>query len=230
MGKWIDRAAFTALTAFVLYLLFLSAFKSVLAAMLLSFACCALLIHLHRGRTGKNRLSSLQAKTVLENWAYGPDDEAEAHIRALLSDLSGDIAYLPRHPSASLSVGDVFGAWKNHRGADRLILSAPCNADGRVRTFASTLTKPQVQIMDAQNLFVRIRRSDIPAPDVLRGRQLLRRLRESLAALPGRRPWHRNLLSGLLLMAMYLVTGSALYLALSIGALFISGVSLHMRT
>lgn len=230
MGKWIDRAAISALTAFGLYLLFLTAYESMPTALLLTFACCIILFTTRTKRKSHFRMTRFQAQMLLEQWAYGPDCEAESQIRTLLAGSEGDIVYLPRHPSASISQGDVFSAWKSHVGTDRLILSAPCYADGRARTFAATLRNPPVRIVDAAKLIPMIRKSELPIPRSSKGKQLLRRLRACIAELPGRRPWHKNLLTGLGLMLVYLITGNGAYLALSVASLFICGVSLRVRT
>ncbi len=229
MGRWIDRAVQIAFIALILYLLFVSAFGSILASCCLSFACCALLFHHRRIRGEKYRMTKPQAQAILERWAYGSDVEAEVQIKALLSKRQGELVYLPKHPTATLSMGDVFGAWKGHRDANKLIVAAVCPSDGKARTFAATLQLPSVEIVDAQQLIPLVRRSTLAPPRMPRGKQALDKLKLRLSALPNRRPWHRNLLIGLGLMLLYLITGSAVYLFLSIGTLFLAGIGLRIR-
>lgn len=227
MGKWIDRAVLTAFAAAALYLLFISAFGSILPAAALSFVCCSLLIHARAGRPG--RLTRHQARTILERWAYGSDDDAKAHIEALIDVSSSKLVYFPKHPTATLSMSDIFNAWKSGRGEDRLIIAAPCYADGRARTFSRTLQHPCITILDASRLIPLIRKSKIPSPAPSRPSDFLRRLGALLSELPRRRPWYKHLASGLLLILMYLFSGSIVCLILATAMLFLSGVSLRTR-
>ena len=229
MGKWLDRALLTSLAAAALYLLFLSAFGSILAAACMSFGCCGLILRAFRGKAG--RMTRHQAKTLLDSWAYGPDDDARASI-ARLSGISGanpKLVYLPKHPTASVSVSDVFGAWKSARGQNRLIIAAPCYSDSRARVFARTLQQPSAELLDAPRLISLIRRSELKAPQIPRGRMILKRFRIILSGLPGRRPWYKSLGAGLALMLVYLVSGNAAYLILSVSTLFLAGVSIRAR-
>lgn len=230
MGRWIDRAALAALTAVLFYLLFVSAYGNIAAACCMSFLCCSLLFRFRQSRGEKFRMTKHQAQTVLENWAYGSDKDAESQIASLIAQRPGKLVYLPKHPTATLSMGDVFSAWKSNREAEKLIVAAVCHSDGRARTFSATLQSPSIEIMDAARLIPMIRRSNLDPPQVLRGRQVILRIKSLLTELPMRRPWYRNLLFGLGLMLVYLVTGIAAYLILSISALFLAGVSLRVRT
>lgn len=230
MGKWIDRSVLLALTAAALYLLLLQAFDSIVIACALSFICCGLLIHARSARGDKYRMTRMQAQTILERWAYGPDADALAQLCILLKDTDGQPVYLMKHPSQQLGLSDVFGAWKSHRDRSRLVIAAPCYADGRARTFARTLQNPTVEILDAAKLIPLIRRSDLPAPRAPHGRRFRSRLKEALTALPGRRPWPKNLRLGLLMLLVYLITGSAAYLLLAVGALFLAGAGIRMHT
>lgn len=229
MGRIIDRTVVLAFAATGMYLLFLSAFDNILLACALAFACCAALMRLGWRRVRGARMSALQAQTLLAQWAFGDDGDAKRGIAKLLSESEDGVAYLPRHPSATLGVGDVFSAWKNHRGRESLILAAPCRADGRARAFARTLKDPRVELADAAHLISRIRRSDLTPPRVQRAKGALERLKLALLALPDRRPWHQNLLFGLALMGLYLLTGNPAYLFLSIGCLFLAGVARRGR-
>ncbi len=227
MGKIIDRAALLALPACALYLLFMRAFGNIALACALSFACCAPLVRLRRRSRG--RMSARQAGAILERWAYGADDEARAQITRLLGAPDGELVYLPRHPGASLSGGDVFSAWKARCGAERVIVAAACRADGKARALARSLSRPRVEIADAARLIALIRRSDIPAPRAPGLRDAARRLRLALACLPERRPWRQNALFGALLLPVYLLTGNPAYLLLALAALFLAGAALRPK-
>ena len=210
-----------------LYLLFLNAFGSIPLACALSFACCIPIVQLRRRFRG--RMSARQAAAVLERWAYGPDDEAREQIGKLLKVDVDSLVYLPRHASASISAGDVFSAWKSHRGRERVVLAAPCHADGKARILARTLREPAVEIADAARLIPLIRRSEIAAPRAPGLRGAMKRLRLSFAALPDRRPWRQNVLFGALLLPVYLLTGNPAYLLLALAALLLAGIALRPR-
>lgn len=230
MGKWIDRTVLTALIAAILYLLFLSAFGSIIPAAGMAFICCALLIHARRGKSG--RMTKHQAQMILERWAYGPDEEARIQIEALVVDSEPDakLVYLPKHPTATLSISDAFNAWKANREANKLILATPCYADGRARTFSRTLQQPNVILFDTSRLIPLIRKSSLSAPRSPSGRRLLARLRIALSELPSRRPWYKSLAAGIGLMLVYLLSGNAAYLILATSMLFLAGVSIRSRT
>lgn len=229
MGKWIDRAVITGLAGAALYILFLSTFGSIIPAASMAFVCCAILIRLSRRRSGK--LTRQQAKSILEGWAYGPDEEAQKKLAALISkaDPESSLVYLPKHPSAEFSVSDVFSAWKKHRGAQRLNLASPCYASGRAHIFARTLQEPCVTIFDAARLIPLIRKSDIQAPHSPQSRILLHRLHMALSELPERRPWYKSLAAGIGLMFIYLISGLTAYLILATAMLFLAGVSIRRR-
>lgn len=224
MGRWIDRAVLLALTALLLYLLFFAAFGSVGIACGFSFLCCTLLRRICP--TGRYNMTKYQAKAILERWAYGSDDSAKTQLSTLLNH-HGELIYLTKHPTATLSMSDIFSVWKKHQNSERITVAAVCFADGRAKAFAATLHSPSVEIMDAQRLIPIIRRSALSSPQAPQGRQLVRHIRLRIASLPERRPWHRSMLTGLGLMLVYLLTGSAAYLALSIGSLFIAGISVR---
>lgn len=230
MGKYLDRAVLIVLTASALYLLFLSASGSILTAACLSFLCCATLLHFLRKKSG--RMTRRQAQALLTLWAYGSDDTARTNLENLTGISSADakLVYLPKHPSASLSVSDVFGAWKSSRSQSHIIIAAPCPSDSRARTFVRTLHHPSAEILDAPKLISLIRRSNLNAPPLPHGRMILNRFRALLSELPLRRPWYKSLTVGTALMFVYLISGNTAYLILSISMLFLAGVSIHART
>ena len=84
MGKIIDRVVLTALLAAALYLLFICAFQRIWLACALSLVCSAMIVRRLLRRPVFTRMSAAQAGALLEQWAYGPDEEAKAHIAELL--------------------------------------------------------------------------------------------------------------------------------------------------
>lgn len=230
MGKWIDRALLTALAAATLYLLFLSAFGSIIPAACLSFACCALCLYALRGKAG--RLSRHQAKAILESWAFGSDEDARTQLEAIVKgiDPEATLVYLPKHPAVELSVSDVFNVWKANRSADRLILASTCYACGRARVFSKTLQKPTLLLLDTARLIPLIRKSGLSISNDPGTNTRIPRLRMMFCELPDRRPWYKSLASGLGLMLIYLISGLTAYLILATGMLLLAGISLRHRT
>lgn len=230
MGKIFDRILLLALCAAGLYILFITAFGSIALACILSFLCCALLMR-RRMRTPGHRMTLQEAQAVLAQWAFAPDDEARADIARLLKLPEDDasLRWLPRHTSASVSVGDVFSACKSAQGQERLVIAAPCYADGRAKVFAKTLTEPAVEIYDTAKLIPLIRRSGLEPPKAHRFHHLRGKLAAVLCALPERRIWWKNALFGLMLLPVYLLTGNGAYLFLAIGALFLAGLGWRAR-
>ncbi|MBQ9951038.1 MAG: hypothetical protein IJO98_02720 [Clostridia bacterium] len=229
MGKWIDRAAMAALTALGLYILFLQAFGSVPAAAVLSFACTLMLVRRRSLRGAKYRLTRMQAEAILQKLAYGDDAEARCRIALLTNCPEAELVYLGKHPTASVGTGDVFGAWKSHRGEQRLVLAAPCYADSRARAFAKTLREPSVEIADAAKLIPLLRKSGWDGQETGSFSARFSRLKAFCSDLPCRRPWPKNLLTGLFLLIFYLFTGNILYLIVSMGMLLRAGAGIRAR-
>lgn len=229
MGKRIDRLVLLALTAFVLYIMFLNAFESIVIACAFTLLCCTVLLRLFGKYIHRDHMTRFQAKELLSRWAYDSDEKAESEILSLLQP-DGKMIYFPKHPSSTLGMSDVFSAWKAHREEEIIIIVTTGCADGRAKTFSRTLEKPSVRIMDASKLIPIIRKSDIPVPHIQSGRFFFRKMKEIILMLPGRRPWYKNMLFGLAMMFVYLLTGRVIYLILSIGMLLLAGVGVRIRT
>lgn len=230
MGKTIDRAILFIVITAAVYTAFIQISGSIPAAILLTLLCGLLLRRALRGRLPRKKLTTLEAQALLKQWAFAPDSEAVEAIASLMRiEKPEQLIYLSRSPAVALSISDVFNAWKAHSGEDKIILSAPCYADTRARTFARTLKAPCVELLDAAKLIPRIRASNLQPPRVPLGRAMLSRLQSILTELPGRRPWHRSALIGLGLLAFYWITANPVYLFLAIGMLFLAGVTLRLR-
>ena len=230
MGKRIDRLAGTAMMALVLYIFFIQVFESIPAACGMTLLCGIYLRQLFKGRHLGRRLSTLQAQQLLNQWAFGPDEDTKAAIAGLFQESSTEsLIYLPRHPSVLLSTSDIFNTWKAHRGEKSIRIAAVCYADARARAFAGTLREPSVEIIDAARLIPKIRKSELQAPAMPKGSLLLQRLKELLTAMPGRRPGYRNALLGAGMFGIYWITNNPLYLFLSMGTLFLAGAALRLR-
>lgn len=229
MGKLIDRFALFALCAAAFYIFFLNAWHSIPLACLLAFLCCALLRPVLRNRPSRWRCSIAQAEVELLRIAELPEPEAEPLLRRLIlqkyPDTSFCLATLLKHPSASISTGDVFSVWKAHRNEDALVIAATGTADARALMYAQELTAPRVALIDRRILLRIIRETGMcasaPTPTPLG-----KRLRRFWANLSARHIGPKNALFGLTLLGMYLLVGNPLYLVLSMAILFWFGISL----
>lgn len=173
-------------------------------------------------------MSAMEARSLLEKWAYSDDGDVRRTLEAL-TEKTDSLVYISKHPSASLTVSDVFSAWKANRKQASILIACLCRAESRSKTFARTLSEPSVEIADTARLIQLIRRSDLRPPDVRRVKYVWNRLRLAFADLPSQRSWKKSALSGMMLMPVYLLTGASAYLFLSIGMLFLAGVSLKTQ-
>jgi len=230
MGRIIDRIVLYSALGAGLYILFLNLSGLPVAALFMSIACCVPLIRHHSRRASGVHMTALEAQEILTRLAFGDDGEAQVQIEKLLKPAaSHELCYLPRHPSAAISVSDVFSAWKRLQGRQHIILAAACHADARAKAFARSLRNPSVEIADAARLLPMIRRSDLPKPQHARGRALAGRLKRAILTLPGLRPWPKHLLYGFLLSAAYLLTGSAAYLFLGTASMFLAAAAWRLK-
>ena len=186
MGKRIDRLALLCAAVAFFYGLFLRLLHQI------PLACAATLLlfvvgrRMLRGKVLPARMSRFQAEQLLRSWVCESDDEARRHIAALLGANAPMVCVL-RLPEATLTMNDVFSAWKTHRGKKALTVAATCFADGRARACARTLREPSVTLVDAPVLISRIRASDLPAPENADLKLWLQRRADGLLALIDRR-------------------------------------------
>ena len=228
MGKRIDRLALLCAAVAFFYGLFLRLLHQIplaCAATLLLFAVGRRIL---RGKALPTRMSRFQAEQLLRSWACESDGEAGRHIATLLGTKTPMVCVL-RLPEATLTMNDVFSAWKAHHGEEALTIAATCFADGRARACARTLREPSVTLVDAPVLISRIRASDLPAPESAGLKLRIKRYADGLRALIERRSWLRSAGFGLFLLALYLLGGNPLYLALAAADLLLAGLSLRAR-
>lgn len=228
MGKFIDRSVFILLSISVLYAFLMHTFQSIPVAAATTLIGSALLRIILRKRRPHRRMTAFEAKMLMERWAFLPDGEAERCIASLLPEKT-PMVYVSRHPSATLSVNDIYGLWRAHAAEEHMTLVTLCEADARARRFSRTLKNPSVALLDAPKLLPKIRASELEAPRLPRGSALAMRLRKRLAHLPDRRPWSQTLMIGLGLLAVYWLTANVGYLFASLGMLLLAGVSLRSR-
>lgn len=231
MGRKIDRFGILLLATAGLFTLFIRVFRSIPAACLLTFLTCAALRKVFSFKKAKQKMSKGDALAILSQWAFEDKESTSSKIADLLNTE-------PDHPkliciirpiSFGLSKSDVFSQWESHAGADSIVIAATCYADGQSIAFAETLRQPTVEIIDAGKLLPKIRKSDLQPPERRPIQEILRWVKTAAIALPSRLPWYRSLFFGLMMMILYLITGSLCYLILSIGSWFLAGTSLRVR-
>ena len=235
MGRTIDRLALSALAAIGYYLFFLNAWGSIPLACALAFACCLLTERVARGgrwrRLLPRRASSAQAGEALSRIAGMEDGAAQALLGELVrwrypgEDFA--LAAVLKHPEASLSCGDVLGAWKANRGAERLVIAATCPCEPRAAVYARELAGPAVAVLDSRALIRRLRRRDpvaAPAPPPLKAR-----LRRAIARLAARRVSPGSGLLGAALVGLYFIGGNPFNLFAGLALLGRLGVALIQR-
>jgi len=227
----IDHAALITLGASVLFLLFLTLLENIPAACALSFITCSVLLFILRRCIPSPRMKRMEAEALLNSWIFGDDEKARSSISEILNmpKDSYSLFVLIRHPSSTISVGDIFTQWKNNLGTEHITIAATCRLDPRGKLLAGTLREPTVEIIDISRLISLIRCSELHPPKVRKLNMWFQHLRNAILILPTRLSWHRSLLYGLLLLLVYFITASAGYLFLGIAALFLSGVSIRAQ-
>lgn len=227
MGKKIDRLFIFSALITLIYAIFIHAFHSIPIACLLTFLCCAAIRRFSLRNKRPASMSAYDARQLLDRWGYESEETVRPFMEELVHPSSAGLACIIRPLAFSVSKGDVLAQWKSNREKERIVIAATCYADGSAKTFAASLRSPTVEIADAARLIPLLRHSSIkplPRPPFS---GILHRLRILFSSLPMRRSWQKNAMSGLMLMALYLLSGNAAYLFLSIGLLFLSGLSLR---
>ena len=232
MAGFIDRAALLSAAALGFYLYFLNAWQSVPLACLLAYICCAILEALLERRPRRARLSRGEARRWLRRVAELPDEDAQRQIEALVRwrwpEESFTLLPLIRYPEASLSAGDVFGLWKRNRDVDRLLIACTCGCDSRAAALAKALNAPKVAIVDLRRLTAILRRKGCPYGQSEAEKTSLRvRLGAFIAGMRAKKPTPREALWGVGALALYLLWGNPLYLAVSLATLFHLGACLY---
>ena len=230
MGRRIDRWTLTALGATALYLFFLNVWGSIPLACAAAFAASVLARRFLREHPPKRRVTGRQIAARLLRLASLPEAQAQAELVELISrGYPGEdfqLAVALKHPEAALSSGDILGAWKANRGADRLVVAATCLCEPRAALYARQLRGPAVAIVDSRALARLMRRSG-GGNEAQQAQQA--RPGQWLMRFAGARISPRSALLAAGMLAMYLRFGSALYLLSSLVTLFGIGAALLQR-
>lgn len=163
MGKKIDIAFLTLLGGALLYLYFLRAFDNRVFSLGAALLCLMLVIKLANrlhalvisNRFFRKKKLQRQASGAIMELACGDLEDSEKRIRAMVEqhyESTLPIVLIQAHPASKLSQNQIFDAWKNNRGQAELVVCATCGCDADVRAMASTLRKPRVAILGAEEL------------------------------------------------------------------------------
>lgn len=228
-GKIADRIMFTLLGGTLLYLFFLNAWGSIPLACALAFLSCLSMRFLIKKRPVRYKCTRRQAESILLSIAVSDDDSAHEALKDLIfKKYPGESCTLVpvlKHPSASLSTGDVFSHWKKHRGEERLLIAATCVSDARAVMYANELRSPKVAVIDRRKL-LRIIRTSCPPPEKTAPASLITRLKSIPGRLSLRFSAPKNALFGVLFILMYLFSGNGVYLFSGLFSLFMFGCAL----
>ena len=234
MGRRIDRGALRFLIVVGLYLFFLNAWQSIPLACASAFACAVLLHSLLRSKLWRQRMDVYEAECEVHRIACMPDAEAltflEALIRRRYPGENCTVVPALKHPEASLSCSDVMNLWKANRNQARIVIAATCPCDPRAALYARELHSPAVAVIDRRALTRMLRRYNPGTTDAcatpLSSRHRIDVIRKRIAA---RRPTARDATIAALMLGVYLLGGSVLYLFSAIGILFWFGSAMIRR-
>lgn len=229
MGKTIDRIVLFIISAVGFYFFFLNTWNSIPLACSLSFICCALINHLIYRRPSRFHCSRQQAAAEILRIAYLSEEAAALHMEKLLRFKYPDEAFkvvpILKHPSGSISAGDIFSVLKKHRGNFNIAVCCTCAAAPRAFTYAKEFYSPKIAIIDQRGLARIIRESGFykDEPKKHRPAEIARSIFRCISY---RRFTVRDGLFALTLLSLYLFLGNLLYLFLSLGILFLFGISI----
>ena len=218
IGKWIDRAALTALGAAGFYLFFLNAGLGIYASCALAFVCMVLLRQVIRGIPVKRRVSKARAEAALMSIAMMGEDEA----REALVRLTGqeDIIPVLKHPEGAYTVDMMYELWRKHGDVARVVVT--CTAEGKAREFAK---ERGIELIDREKLIKRIQRTGLYVHPDAPGPSLRSRLRPMWE-----RPIRPRVLMAIFgLMIAYLTTGRLPCLICALGLTGFTGAKLIER-
>lgn len=242
MGRGIDRLALLSLLAGALYLFFVGAMGSIPLAAASAFFAMALIKKLSEklptDKLGRRRRARSAAKAELEKLALSePSDAAERISRAVEHAYPGQLenaalAPVLRHPSGGkFTAADVSSQWKQHRGAERLVIVSLSRADDGAFALAARLKAPETRLIDGPQLIALLaacpQETESTEVSLRPPRRMGRMALVARAACRAR--VGKCAFTGALMFFIFFVTGRAAYLAGSLILLFIAGAGVHSR-
>lgn len=239
MGKKIDRAALDLLLAAAFYFFFQRTFKNRILSAALAMLCIVLLGRIFRRIAAAVQGLPLLRRRNLRRSARGSimtlacmeepaaRSAAEQLVKLAYGEV-GRVQLIQRHPSCDLQPEALFELWRRNRDAERMVVCASCKASPDCRALAAELKAPRVAVIDAPLLaqliceHPNILRSQPAAPSQPRTRHAARILHLLLR----RRNAPRCLLVAGSMLIFYLLSGSLVHLALSLGLILLALISL----
>ena len=219
MRKIIDRAAGMTLAAAAGVLLGWAATgraAGALGAGLLAGALAVLTWRAWLAGPGRRRQLAGQraqgGRALVAQWARHPDLE---DLRRRLDRRYGPGAYAlvlrPIHAlGPALTASQVLECWREHRGQDQLLICATGPVSPQARAAAREMERPVTRLLDGEALARIAAWGDMPLPQTPKaGRRIA-------LSLPKRSRAPALLAYGGIMLAMYLVLGWGLYLALGL--------------
>ena len=241
MGRFIDRLTVTAAAAFLLYMLFISATGKILPALIMTFAAMVLLKKLISRMPSEpfaqKRRARKTAESIIEQLSLTDHSAARAALEKLIVHSYPDIPdgisyeYVLSHPSAMLSPAALIDIWHEHKSKERLLVISLPAAGAEVFSLASRLQAPEITLIDGRMLAGLIAvHPGIIEPDTtyikayIPARRHIRLMRAASRAKAG-----KCALTGIFMLILFMLSGSAPYLIGSMLLLFIAGLSLKKQ-
>ena len=241
MGRGIDRLAATVLAAFAIYLFFLNASGRILPALIATFIAMALmrrlLAHIPTDIVGRKRRALRSAEDTLEQLALADPEAARDFLNSIVRSAYNDMPdgaaahHILRHPSSALTADDIISIWRRHPDAAHVLAISLPKADETALSLASRLRSPEIAVIDRAALARIIASADAKfksdstyIKEYIPERRRVRILRAASRARAG-----KCALTGALMLALYLLTGTIPYIIGSLVLLFIAGVSAKHR-
>ena len=239
MGMRIDRLAISVLICCATYLFFLNATGSIPLAAISAFAAIVLLKKvtqkLPSDAIGKKRRLLADARTELEELALINPDAAAQRIREVLFNAYPSIhentAVIPviRHPGGRKFTSDeLISIWQSANGHSRVIIAVTVPCDEPAVSLSARLSSPAVNLIDAPAL-IRLIAESGPSPAHILKSPPRSSLFAAISRATGRAKTGKCFLTGIIMLALFFITGVPAYITGAVLLFFISGVSLRKR-
>ena len=236
MGKKIDRIALTAVSSALIFLFFSQVYENIPAAALMCFIVMSLLHRIMSGRSPSQRECLRQARkqalAKIGEWVISPEEQATSEIKKLIIDakpelINAQICVILIHPDGEAASSSRLLEITRSCTAQRLIIACTGRLSPQFLSIMKEISSPKISAIDCNgliSLMVKYPKSFTPPRErVIARPKVLKRIAAAIcAAAPGRR--YKNLLLGLVIMGIYLVTGVTAYLVSSAMLLAFSGL------
>ena len=240
MAKRFDGLALVLLGGFAFFSFYMGAFHREWLAGALALASVALASWFIRGLTGRMRAArgmsrkqaALCARRTLLRWAMD-ESAASREAAALLEhaypgENGYETAFLFRHPDGHpLDSEDVLAAWRQHRGANRLLVLSTCPADRAAASAAGELREPTTVLLDKEKVVSLLMKH--PCKEDEAGREERRKAAGKLQFSRGivdRKKTPRQGMMAIVMLGMYFLLNRPVYLVMALSFGFLAGAGL----